>query len=578
MPTDPFTDPKLLHALMRLHWEDLVEAIPDALLIVDARGRIVFCNRNCEHLFRYEEGELNGQPVECLVPTALRDSHVIHRARFAENPFARPMGKALDLVAQRKDGTELPVEISLSPLETQHGMLTLAAVRDQTERRRARQVLSTMATLDPLTGLSNKLLLQDRLQQAIRDAHLYKRQVAVALLDIDHFKRVNESFGHGRGDQILSGVAERLKGCLNEQATLARLSGDEFVMVLRDLKDVHEAAKTAQSVLGVLAEPFELEGREFTLTASVGISVYPHDGEDAATLIQHAETAMYRAKQERNSYQHFAHDTMSQVAERLTLENDLRKAIENGELLIHYQPQVQPADGRIVGAEALIRWKHPQRGLVSPMDFIPLAEETGLIVPITEWVLATATAQALAWREEGLPAIRMAVNLSARHFKDLRLVDTVRKVIAEGRIEPQHLDLELTESLLMENLDVAVSLLQELNGIGVRLSIDDFGTGYSSLSYLKQLPIHTLKVDRCFIRDLSTDRSSAAIVRSIIDLAHHLDLSVVAEGVEDAQQLDQLRTVGCDEVQGFFYSRPLPAEAFGELLGQDPFRVAVTGR
>jgi len=285
---------------------------------------------------------------------------------------------------------------------------------------------------------------------------------------------------------------------------------------------------------------------------------------------------MYRAKQVRNSYQHFAHDTMSQVAERLTLENDLRKAIEQGELLIHYQPQVQPEDGRIVGAEALIRWNHPQRGLVSPADFIPLAEETGLIVPITEWVLATATAQALRWREAGLPPLRMAVNLSARHFKDLRLVDTVRALIEDGHIEPQHLDLELTESLLMENLDVAVSLLQELNGLGVRLSIDDFGTGYSSLSYLKQLPIHALKIDRCFIRDLSTDRSSAAIVRSIIDLTHHLDLKVVAEGVEDAQQLDQLRELGCDEVQGYFYSRPLPAEAFGELLVRDPFRACVS--
>lgn len=572
MSTDPFTDPQQIRALLRTHWEDLLEATQDGVLIVDVTGRIVYCNRVSEELLGYARGELTGQMVERLVPPLLRGAHGLKRERYVAEPYAWRMSNALDQVALRKDGSEVPVEISLSPLQTELGALLVAVVRDQTEQRQAQQLRASVATLDPLTGLANKVLFQDRLQQAIQDAQLYKRQVAVALLDLDHFKRVNESFGPGRGDAILLRVAERLKARMSEQATLARFRGDEFILVLRDLKDVHEAAKAAQDLLKALEEPFELEGREFTLTASVGISIYPNDGTDAETLIQHAETAMYRAKQERNSYQHFAHDTMSQVAERLTLENDLRKAIEHGELLIHYQPQVQPSDGQIVGAEALIRWNHPQRGLVSPMDFIPLAEETGLIVPITDWVLATAAAQAKCWLQAGHPPIRMAVNLSARHFKDLRLIDTVRDLMTQGLLEPQYLDLELTESLLMENLDVAITLLEELSALGVRLSIDDFGTGYSSLSYLKKLPIHTLKIDRCFIRDLSTDRSSAAIVRAIIDLAHHLDLLVVAEGVEDAQQREQLRELGCDQIQGYFYSRPLPADAFEDLLARDPFR------
>jgi diguanylate cyclase (GGDEF)-like protein/PAS domain S-box-containing protein len=558
---------------MRLHWEDLVEAIPDAMLIVDQRGRIVFCNGHGEKLFGYAPEELNGKSVEVLVPSELRESHQIHRARYAIAPFNRAMGKSLDLVGVRKDGSELPVEISLSPLSTSHGTLVVAAVRDMTQRRYVANLMSTMATTDPVTGLANKALFQDRLEQAIHDAQVYKRMVAVALFDLDLFKRVNETFGHGGGDLVLVSVAQRLKSCLPEQATLARLGGDEYALVLRDLKDVHEAAKTTQRILAAMADPFVLEGQEFFLTASAGISVYPDDGEDGLTLLQRAESAMYRAKQERNTYQHFARDTMSAVAERLKLENDLRKAIDQGELLVHYQPQIRPQDGRIVGAEALIRWNHPQRGLVSPADFIPLAEETGLIVPITEWVLATTCEQALRWREAGLPPIRMAINLSARHFKDLRLVDSVRMLLADGRIDAQSLDLELTESLLMENLDVAVSLLEELACMGVRLSIDDFGTGYSSMSYLKQLPLHALKIDRCFIRDLSTDRRSAAIVRAIIDLAHHLDLQVVAEGVEDAEQLEQLRELRCDEVQGFHYSRPLPAAAFEELLAQDPFRL-----
>jgi diguanylate cyclase (GGDEF)-like protein len=426
------------------------------------------------------------------------------------------------------------------------------------QHRYTAQVLSAMATTDALTGLANKALFHDRLEQAISDAQRYKRRAAVILLDLDLFKRVNESFGHEGGDMVLMAVAQRLKAHLSEQATLARLGGDEYAILLRDLSDVSDlsaAAKTAQSLLEALAaEPFEIEGQEFVLTASAGISNYPDDGTD------------------RNSYQHFDREAMTHVVERLTLESSLRKAIEQGELLIHYQPQVTPGDGRIVGAEALIRWNHPQHGLVSPAQFIPLAEETGLIVPITEWVLATACRQALEWRAAGLPPIRMAINLSAQHFKHLALVETVRKLLDQTGFDAAMLDLELTESLLMENLDVAVAMLEQLSALGVRLSIDDFGTGYSSLSYLKRLPIHALKIDRSFIRDLDSDRSSAAIVRAIIDLAHHLDLEVVAEGVEDAPQLDQLRRLGCDEIQGFYYSRPLAPAAFAELLARDPFR------
>ncbi len=572
MTPESLTESPLIQSLSQLDWEVLLEAVPEGVLLVDGQGRILHSNRECERIFRYEPGELTGQPVEALIPASLRGSHEVHRNRYAERPYNRPMGQPLETVGLGKDGSEVPVEICLSPLQTPHGVVVVTGVRDATFRRNAEQMLCAMATVDPLTGLPNKALILDRLQQSIGVARAYRRYAAMILLDLDHFKRINESFTHGGGDRILALVAERLAEVLPEDATLARMGGDEFAVVMRDLADVHEAPKTARLLLEALEEPFLLDEKEFVLTASAGISVYPHDGEDAESLVQNAETAMYRAKQVRNSYQHFAPDATSRAAERLALENSLRKAIEQDELLIHYQPQVSPEDGRIVGAEALIRWNHPDLGLVSPAQFIPLAEETGLIVPITEWVLEKASQQALDWQEAGLQPVRIAINLSARHLKHLELAETVRNLLSEKGLAPQQLDLELTESLLMENLDVAVELLEQLNGLNVRLSIDDFGTGYSSLSYLKRLPIQALKIDRTFIRDLDTDRSSEAIVRAIIDLAHHLDLKVVAEGVEEEQQLAQLAKLGCDEIQGFFYSRPVPAAQFADLLSQDPFR------
>ncbi|HEY9898714.1 MAG TPA: EAL domain-containing protein [Pantanalinema sp.] len=566
-------DASLRETLSRLPWEALLEATPDAVLIVDRQGLIIWCNRHAEQMFRYQEGELVGRPVEVLVPAASRKNHRGHRTKYQAAPYRRGMGDSQDQTAICKDLHELTVEISMSPLKMDDTQLIVATVRDVSQRRLTERTLFSMAYTDRLTGLGNKPFLLDRLDEAIRVAQHFKRPAAVVLTDLDLFKRINDSLGYAAGDSILQEVARRLALRFPEPITLARLGSDSFGLVLDDPGDATAAATTAQSLLALFEEPFRLGEQEVFLTPSIGISLFPEDASDAETLLQHAETAMYRAKDERNSYAFYARDTSRSIATRLTLESNLRKAIENNELVIHYQPQIRLSDARIVGAEALIRWNHPQLGMISPAQFIPLAEETGLIVPITEWVLETACRQALAWQKDGLPTIRMGINLSARHLKHDQLVSNVAEVLARTGLSPELLDLELTESLLMENLSKAASMLEELHARGVHLSIDDFGTGYSSLNYLKRLPIHALKIDRSFIHDLTTDRSSAAIVRAIVDLAHHLGMHVVAEGVEDVTQRDLLLELRCDEVQGFFYSRPVPADAFQDLLRTAPFLV-----
>jgi diguanylate cyclase (GGDEF)-like protein len=427
-----------------------------------------------------------------------------------------------------------------------------------TERTQAN--LYSLAHFDALTGLPNRLLFLDRLSQTMAQAHRNERLVAVMLLDLDRFKAINDTLGHTMGDLLLKSVAERLVGCVREDDTVARLGGDEFTIMLPEIHHIQGAATVAQKILDALAQPFFLDGHELFVGVSIGIVLYPFD-EDLNVLLRNADIAMYEAKQHGgNAYQFYTAEMNTATLERLSLEGALRRALARGEFELHYQPQVDLARGEIVGVEALLRWRHPDLGLLGPMEFIPLAEENGLIVPIGEWVLRTACAQVRAWQEAGLRPIRVAVNLSVRQFYQKDLVEIVARILEQTGVDSRYIEFEITESCLMQNTQAMVALLTELNRLGVRFSIDDFGTGYSSLAYLKRFPIDTLKIDRSFVCDIGTDPDDAAIVKAIIALAHSLEMRVVAEGVETPEQLHFLRTHGCDEIQGYLISRPLPAD------------------
>ena len=440
-------------------------------------------------------------------------------------------------------------------------------VQDISERKAAEKKVQYLAYYDALTGLPNRTLFRDRLTRALASARRRGEKVGLLFFDLDRFKTINDSLGHSIGDLLLREVAERFRECAREQDTVARLGGDEFVVVLTGVKDVADVAVAANRILGAMATEIEVQGHMLSVTSSLGISVFPDNGADPETLVKNADAAMYCAKDKgRNSFQFFTQDMNERAMERLTLENSLRLALERGELSLVYQPQVDLASGRIIGAEALLRWRHPELGQVPPKKFIPIAENSGLILPFGEWVLKTACAQARQWQDQGLPALPVAVNVSAVQFRQERFLEMVRKALDQTGLAPQYLELELTESLLLSNADLTKSVLRELEGMGLRLSIDDFGTGYSSLGYLRHFPFYKLKIDRCFIQNIPAGTDNAAITSAIINMARSLNLKVLAEGVETEEQLFFLRERRCDEVQGYYFSRPLPAEEFAEKM------------
>jgi diguanylate cyclase (GGDEF)-like protein len=436
---------------------------------------------------------------------------------------------------------------------------------------RANAQLEHAATHDSLTGLPNRLLLTDRLAQATAQSERYSRGFAVLVIDLDRFKSINDSLGHIAGDEMLTEVARRLRAVLRKADTLARLGGDEFVLVLNEIAAARDAESVASKLLASLAVPVVLSGIEVQISASIGISLFPQDGVDAESLLKHADAAMYHAKKNgRNAFQFFAPVMNVFARERLELESGLRRALAQSEFELHYQPKVDVGTGRIESAEALIRWRHPKRGLTAPSGFIPIAEETGLIVPIGEWVLREACRQARAWQTGGLRPLRIAVNLSPQQFKQKSLIATVKNALEAARLDPGYLELELTESAVMHDAESSIQVLRQLSTLGVRISVDDFGTGYSSLSYLRRLPLDKLKIDRSFIREVVASRDDAEIVRAIISLAHSLHLKVIAEGVETAEQLSFLRGLGCDQYQGFHCSPPVPVGEFERILSNTP--------
>ena len=446
--------------------------------------------------------------------------------------------------------------------------LLVRAMQYSIERKRYQEQLEHQANYDALTGLPNRNLLLDRLKQAVHSQRQV-RSIAVVFIDLDHFKFVNDSLGHNAGDVLLQRMAERLRSAVRDGDTVARMGGDEFILVLDDQHNEDVVFRAMQRIVAKVTEPITIEGRELFVTCSAGISLHPQDGTDVETLLKNADAAMYRAKENgRNNFQFYLAEMNTLVNERLSLETSLRRAIERNELLLHYQPKLDLKTGSIVGVEALVRWQHPEAGLLYPDSFIPLAEETGLIVQIGEWVLRTACAQNRAWQDQGLPPVVMSVNLSPRQFRQDALFKTVARILSETGLRPEHLEMEITESMVMHNAEASIAILKGLKEIGVHLSVDDFGTGYSSLAYLKNLPIEILKIDRSFVHDINgaTGKRDGLLAQAIISLGHSLKLKVIAEGVEEQSQLDFLKAHDCDEAQGFLFSKAVPPEACALLI------------
>jgi len=547
-------------------YERAMEASANPILMVDAERPgfpIEYANPACERIFGYPPRELAGQPLKLLAGID------------ADQPAVQELRRALHqqreehalVAAHTRDGVELVTDVYVAPVRRPDGQAShfVVTVYDVTTAKRYEAELERHAHYDTLTGLANRALLADRIERAIATSG--GRPVWTVLLDFDHFKLINDTLGRRAGDEALRMLATRIKGAIRPADTAARVGGDDFVLVLCNCGDERQAAVRIQQVREAVAEPVTLAGQRLVLSCSAGVAAYPADGVDADTLVKHAEIAMYRAKGGgRNAVQFYAPHMNAQAFDRLALESALRHALQDEQFELYFQPQVDLASGCVVGNEALIRWRHPLLGTVRPDRFIALAEETGLIVPIGAWVLQTACRQNRRWQRAGLGPLRIAVNLSARQFAEPDLLATIERVLRETGLPPETLEIELTESMMMADVEGAITTMECLKRMGVKLSIDDFGTGYSSLQYLKRLPVDVLKIDRSFVHDMVGSADGAAMVDAIISLAHGLRMHVIAEGVETIEQLDYLRGCGCDEVQGHVFSRPQPVERVEPLL------------
>lgn len=550
-------------------FRSLVETTSDWIWEVDARGVYTYTSPKVGELLGYAPEEVLGKtPFDLMPPEeAERVGRAFGKIAAAQRPFER-----LENTNLHKDGRRVVLETSGVPLFDREGRFAgyRGMDRDVTERVRTEERLRYLAYHDELTGLPNRALLLDRVKQAVIEARRHGRQVAVICLDIDRFKFVNEAHGHVTGDAVLKAAADRLSACVRPGDTVARLGGDEFAVALSDIAHVDDIGRIVQKIMHCADEPLATGDNRLFVTLSIGITLFPLDGDDPETLLKNAAVAMHQAKQQGgNGHQYYSAQMAAEAAEHLALENSLRLALERREFVLHYQPQVSLYTGAVTGVEALIRWRHPKNGLISPAKFIPLAEETGLIVPIGDWVLATACAQMRTWREAGLPPLRVAVNLSAQHFKQPGLDESVRRILRETGADPRRLDVELTESTLAQNPETVLAVLHNLEQLGVQISVDDFGTGYSSLSYLKRFPVDVLKIDQSFVRGVVTDPDDAALVVAIISMAHALRIQTLAEGVETKEQLEFLRKHRCDAMQGYYFSKPLPAEDVAVLLKEN---------
>jgi diguanylate cyclase (GGDEF)-like protein/PAS domain S-box-containing protein len=547
-----------------------LNSIGDAVLSTDILGHVTYLNVVAEKLTGWTSAEAVGKPlgkVFQILDGATRESVSDPlEAAIQENKTVKLTPNCILI---RKDGSEFPIEDSAAPIHDHSGVVTGAVVvfRDVTLARAMTAEMSHLAQHDILTDLPNRLLLKDRITQAIAAAIRNHTKVAVLFLDLDGFKDINDSLGHATGDSVLQSVAKRLLSCVRNSDTVSRQGGDEFVVFLSEIKDPLSAGIMARKILTAVNESFRFDQHDLQLTASIGLSTYPEDGQDVEELLKKADTAMYEAKKRgHNNYQFFRNDMNARTTEHKWIEADLRGALERQEFVLHYQPKINLQTGNITGAEALIRWLHPVRGLLSPLQFIPVAEESGLILPIGQWVLMEACRQKQAWDDAALPATPISVNVSSLEFRSEGFLKGLEAILKITGVDPKHLELELTESVLMQHAESSALVLGKLKSIGVRLAVDDFGTGYSSLSYLKKFPIDSLKIDQSFVRDIATDTDDATIVSAVITMSKTLRQCVIAEGVETEEQLAFLQAHGCDEAQGYYFSKPVPPEKFALLL------------
>ena len=549
--------------------ERAIEASVDPIIITGdpaSGAKIVYVNPAFERVTGYSRQEALGRNCSFLQGKD-RNQPELEKIRLALRE-----GRECNALLRnyRKDGTLYWNDLHLTPVRDQgSGAVTqfVGVQHDVTETRRYAEELEHQANHDALTGLANRNLMRDRLDQALVYAQRHGRLVMVAFVDLDDFKLINDSLGHSVGDRLLGIISERLQTCVRKGDTVSRLGGDEFVLILSDQGMDDSQHGMMERVIAAVSEPCEIDGQELRVTCSMGISVYPHDASDAETLLRMADAAMYRAKDmDRNNFQFHTRELTARISDRLALDAGLRRALDRGELFLNYQPQYDLATQGVIGMEALIRWAHPERGVMLPAPFIALAEDNGLIVPIGAWVIHTACLQNKAMQDAGIAPIKVAVNLSVRQFRQKGLVKAIAAILADIGMEPRYLELELTESMVMHSADEVISTLWQLQDMGVQLSVDDFGTGYSSLSYLKRFPVHRLKIDKSFVRDIGADAGDTAIVQSVIALGHALKMKVVAEGVETEEQRAFLTAAGCDEAQGYYLGKPMPLEDMMSLL------------
>ncbi len=551
----------------------ILELASEAIISVDENQRIQLFNQGAEKIFGYTAEQVLAQPLDLLLPERFREAHRQYIHQFAQSSgVARVMGLRPEIFARRQDGTEFPAEASISKLELKGEKVLTVILRDITERKQAEEQLQHIAFYDSLTELPNRALFMDRLEHVLQRAKRNQDCLfAVLFLDLDDFKLINDSLGHLAGDRLLKEIARRLRNCLRPSDTLARLGGDEFTILLEELKNLEDAIKVAERIHNQLSLPFKLNSHEIFPNTSIGITLSTMGYDQPKEILRDADTAMYRAKTlGKGRYEVFDSYLHQSAVARLQLKNDLRRAIERQEFLIYYQPIRELATGRLTGFEALLRWQHPERGFVSPAEFIPVAEETGSIVPLGQWILSEACRQMKAWQEQ-LPtaeSLKISVNLSGKQLTEAEFIEKINQILTQTGLDSRSLKLEITESTLMENVEVTTKMLRQLRARKINLSLDDFGTGYSSLSYLHRFPLNTLKIDRSFVSRMKANDENSEIIRAIVTLAHTLGMDVTAEGVETQEQLEQLKLLRCEQGQGYLFSRPLNQKAAEALLWQ----------
>jgi diguanylate cyclase (GGDEF)-like protein/PAS domain S-box-containing protein len=543
--------------------------VNEGIIVIGEGGVIISFNTAAEKIFAYSANEIINQNFSKLISEEnleLSGKYYKYSDTRQETPA---YGVPMEMVGLRKDFSAFPLELKTTRLKIKNRVLYITSARDISDRKEAEQRIRYMASHDALTSLPNRTLLQDRIEQTLIHNHRRKLQAAVMFIDLDKFKLINDTQGHDIGDALLKEAAARLVAEVRSEDTVARQGGDEFIILLSTIKNPEDAGVIAQKLLNSFIRPFNIRGKELHISASIGIAIYPDDGESMDLLMKNSDIAMYHAKESgRSNFQFFSDKMNAVAADKQALSNDLRHAIARDELFLVYQPVVDMLSGEMSGMEVLLRWQHPVNGLISPLKFIPLAEESGLILTIGEWVLRTACRQLLDWQQQGYKVPRLAINLSAKQFRQKSLADTIACILRESGVQPHFIGIEITESMLVHNIEDVVDTLLKLSKMGLEISIDDFGTGYSSLSYLKRFPINKLKIDKSFIDDISTHADDAAIVKAIIAMAHGLKMKVVTEGVENQAQLDFLRMHGCEQYQGYLFCKPLPAAEIASRLSR----------